>query len=471
VVLSISLIEGNLLRDELLSKTNGEASMKKQLLQQLEKDVQQDEKQDAVTLPANTSSSCANSKAILFLSYNSNPGFTIPLSKLVEPSPGYTAIFKEVGEGKHLEGSDPSDPLQKEPKRWWMWRWRLYVDVIKQTIKERNGTDFLVFVYDSDVLPNSGVSVKDVMTKFASIEKEVVFAGQIYCCNPYNLRERVRDAFAKGYEKHPPPKPLHYLNAGSYFGCANSIVNISEQQIGINKAYVGKDGNLESLVDDDEFNWGLYFGKDRVKPEKERLTTIDYDQSLVSVTATQRVSAAGKDKFTVWSPASFVRMFGKFYGKMNATDYVHKLGPCRYTWDDVDKVWVDNVTGVKPLFFHFAGGDWLCRCRILQKLWAPKPKRLSRSSMMHYTREACEGHWERWEGKLEEALSQANQKGTDVLVVLNTETLLPETRNVSSVFVNSSNLLESTIPYSGVSSLLETWPTIPYSANSGFLHP
>lgn len=109
-----------------------------------------------------------------------------------------------VGQGKHLWLAE-TDADSLEHKRGWMYRFRLVVQEIKDEFNRREGDDFIALVGDAVdvyVTKSNEQAIQELKHRFfTQFDAKIVFAGQIYCCNPWNLRSVARREFDAYYAK------------------------------------------------------------------------------------------------------------------------------------------------------------------------------------------------------------------------------------------------------------------------------
>ena len=96
--------------------------------------------------------------------------------------------------------------------------------------------DFVAMVADtSDVFVTESLDKKTLhhlkerfLTEFSDFK--IVFSSQIYCCNPWELREFGRRDWDAYYNKRGDiPSMYKHLNAGVFMGYASAILEMADQ--------------------------------------------------------------------------------------------------------------------------------------------------------------------------------------------------------------------------------------------------
>jgi hypothetical protein len=175
---------------------------------------------------------------LLVIAYNS---YDAPLDTLIfgsidenESAAGTTSdsVTRSVGSGEHLWIIDEDGP---ELKRGWMFRLRLVMEKIKIEY-ERRGEDFIVMAADAlDVFVTKsldGHTLDHLKDRFLDdfSEHKIVFSAQIYCCNPWELREFGRRDWNAFYKMNGDiPSIYKHLNAGTFIGYASAIVEMASE--------------------------------------------------------------------------------------------------------------------------------------------------------------------------------------------------------------------------------------------------
>ena len=141
--------------------------------------------------------------------------------------------LQSVGFGKHLwqVGLDGLEPMHG-----WMFRMRLTMQHLKEEYERRGRKDFVAMVADtSDVYVTESLDKKTLHhlkerfhTEFSDFK--IVFSSQIYCCNPWELREFGRRDWDAYYNKRGDiPSMYKHLNAGLFMGYASAILEMADQ--------------------------------------------------------------------------------------------------------------------------------------------------------------------------------------------------------------------------------------------------
>jgi hypothetical protein len=183
----------------------------------------------------------ANRPEIVVMGYNSYdaPTETLLFSSLDENEHRNTAgsdpNIQSIGLGEHLWTIDEDGP---ELKRGWMFRLRLTMQHVKDEYERRNKQDFVVVVADSlDVYVKESLDQKTLhhlnerfLNEFS--DHKIVFSTQIYCCNPWELREfGRRDWDAYFNKKGDIPSMYKHLNAGTFMGYASAIIEMADEML------------------------------------------------------------------------------------------------------------------------------------------------------------------------------------------------------------------------------------------------
>jgi len=322
-----------------------------------------------------------------------------------------------VGTGQDLWKMDEDGP---ELKRGWMFRLRLTIKEVQEEYQRRGGDDFVVLLADAlDVfVPQSlqedtlELVKKRFMADFS--DHKIVFASQIYCCNPWDLRSIARrdwdDFFARHGESggsSSPPSIYKHLNAGTFIGYASAILEMADEMQLWDKSYHPHESfhslmtnpeaserlHMHDLdVDDDEWQIATWLFEDYSKTHP--LATLDYHQDLFAVTGTFR--AQHRDEgFLIFSRDDFERMYGPFPEEKPTVD-MKDLTVCPYKFLPESKTWINTLTGKSPLVFHFAGNDWLCACEIFRTLgYTNVPPKF---------KDNCEKNYDLWEGVVKQGI-------------------------------------------------------------------
>lgn len=140
-----------------------------------------------------------------------------------------------VGIGKDLWVTDPSNKAP-EITRGWMFRLRLTVRKIEAEYKRRRHQDFIALVLDAqDVyLSQTLESLQEIKKRYLErFHAKIVFPGQAYCCNPWELRSVARKDWDHHYANTTsdgcPPTLYKHLNAGSFIGYASAIMRMADE--------------------------------------------------------------------------------------------------------------------------------------------------------------------------------------------------------------------------------------------------
>jgi hypothetical protein len=176
---------------------------------------------------------------IVVIGYNSNdaPTETLIFSSIDENekrnTDGSDPNIQSIGLGEHLWEIDEDGP---ELERGWMFRLRLTMQNVKDEYERRNRQDFVVVVADSlDVYVKESLDHQTLHhlnerfhTEFS--DHKIVFSTQIYCCNPWELREFGRRDWDAYYNKKGDiPSMYKHLNAGTFMGYASAIVEMADE--------------------------------------------------------------------------------------------------------------------------------------------------------------------------------------------------------------------------------------------------
>jgi hypothetical protein len=141
---------------------------------------------------------CNDQPDIVVMGYNS---YDAPIETLIfgsisenegRATDGTDENIQSIGLGSHLWTIDEDGP---EWKRGWMFRLRLTMQHVKDEYERRNNEDFVVVIADSiDVFVKESLDQHTLdnlnrrfLTDFS--DHKVFFLTQIYCCNPWELRE------------------------------------------------------------------------------------------------------------------------------------------------------------------------------------------------------------------------------------------------------------------------------------------
>lgn len=140
-----------------------------------------------------------------------------------------------VGAGDHLWTIDDADDPY-ELQNWWMFRFRHYMEGIQEEYRRRGSEDFLVLIADAwDVYVTSSLnsdSLSELKRRFLQdfSEFRIVISSQIYCCNPWSLRDIARKDWDEMYEHSGGVQTINkYINAGTYMGYASSLLQMAEE--------------------------------------------------------------------------------------------------------------------------------------------------------------------------------------------------------------------------------------------------
>jgi hypothetical protein len=176
---------------------------------------------------------------IVVMGYNS---YDAPLETLIFSSTkeneqravdGSDANVQSIGLGSHLWTIDEYGP---ELKRGWMFRLRLTMQHVKEEYERRGKEDFVVVVADAiDVFVKESMDKNTLnqfnerfLTEFS--DNGIVLSTQIYCCNPFELREFGRRDWDRYYDKKGDiPSMYKHLNAGTFMGYASALIEMSNE--------------------------------------------------------------------------------------------------------------------------------------------------------------------------------------------------------------------------------------------------
>jgi hypothetical protein len=176
---------------------------------------------------------------IVVMGYNS---YDAPLETLIFSSvkenenrefDGSDTNIQSIGLGSHLWTIDEYGP---ELKRGWMFRLRLTMQHVKDEYERCGKEDFVVVVADSiDVFVKESLDKNTLdqlnerfLTEFS--DSKIVFSTQIYCCNPFELREFGRRDWDQYYDKRGDiPSMYKHLNAGTFMGYASALIDMSDE--------------------------------------------------------------------------------------------------------------------------------------------------------------------------------------------------------------------------------------------------
>jgi hypothetical protein len=177
---------------------------------------------------------------IVVMGYNSYdaPTETLIFSSIDENekrnTDGSDPNIQSIGLGEHLWTIDEDGP---ELKRGWMFRLRLTMQHVKNEYERRNKQDFVVVIADAlDVYVKESLDQQTLnhlnerfLTEFS--DHKIVFSTQIYCCNPWELREFGRRDWDAYYNKRGGDIPSMYkhLNAGTFMGYASAIIEMADE--------------------------------------------------------------------------------------------------------------------------------------------------------------------------------------------------------------------------------------------------
>jgi hypothetical protein len=140
---------------------------------------------------------------------------------------------QSVGLGSHLWIIDEDGP---ELKRGWMFRLRLTMQHVKDEYYRRGKQDFVVVVADAmDVYVKNSLDKNTLaqlnhrfVTEFS--DHKIVFSAQIYCCNPWEMREFGRRDWDTFQNKSSNiPSMFKHLNAGTFMGYASAIIEMADE--------------------------------------------------------------------------------------------------------------------------------------------------------------------------------------------------------------------------------------------------
>jgi hypothetical protein len=176
---------------------------------------------------------------IVVVGYNS---YDAPLETLIfgsidenegRATDGTDRNIQSIGSGSHLWTIDEGGP---ELRRGWMFRLRLTMQRVKDEYERRGKEDFVVVVADAmDVFVKESLERNTLdqlkerfLTDFS--DRKIVFSAQIYCCNPWELREFGRRDWDEFYNKTGDiPSMFKHLNAGTFMGYASAIIEMADE--------------------------------------------------------------------------------------------------------------------------------------------------------------------------------------------------------------------------------------------------
>ena len=142
--------------------------------------------------------------------------------------------LKTVGEGLDLWNRDDEGNT-----RGWMFRLRHTIKEVMEEYKLRNEQDFVVLMVDAlDVyVPKTFEAdaleglLHRFLTDFAG--HKIVFPGQVYCCNPWELRKVARRDWDNYWDSKgdgaAPPSMFKHINAGIFMGYASAILEMADE--------------------------------------------------------------------------------------------------------------------------------------------------------------------------------------------------------------------------------------------------
>jgi hypothetical protein len=176
---------------------------------------------------------------IVVIAYNS---YDAPLGTLIFSSidaneklatDGSDPNIQSIGSGSHLWTIDEDGP---ELKRGWMFRLRLTMQQVKKEYERRHEQDFVVVIADAmDVYVTESLdhqTLRHLQERFESAfsDHKIVFSTQIYCCNPWELREFGRRDWDAHYDKMGDiPSMYKHLNAGTFMGYASALLEMANE--------------------------------------------------------------------------------------------------------------------------------------------------------------------------------------------------------------------------------------------------
>ena len=141
--------------------------------------------------------------------------------------------IQSIGLGSHLWQIEEDGP---ELKRGWMFRLRLTMQHVKDEYERRGGQDFVAVIADAtDVFVTETLdeqTLEHLKSRFLTdfSDQKIVFSTQIYCCNPWELREFGRRDWDAYYEKKGDiPSMYKHLNAGTFMGYASAIIEMADE--------------------------------------------------------------------------------------------------------------------------------------------------------------------------------------------------------------------------------------------------
>ena len=176
---------------------------------------------------------------IVVVGYNSYdaPRETLIFGSIAEnedrATDGSDSNIQSIGLGQHLWQIEEGGP---ELMRGWMFRLRLTMQHVKDEYESRGRQDFVAVIADAtDVYVKESIDKNTLdqlkerfLTEFS--DHKIVFSTQIYCCNPWELREFGRRDWDTYYEKRGDiPSMYKHLNAGTFMGYASAIIEMADE--------------------------------------------------------------------------------------------------------------------------------------------------------------------------------------------------------------------------------------------------
>jgi hypothetical protein len=280
--------------------------------------------------------------------------------------------------------------------RGWMYRFRQVVTKIMVEYAARGGQDFLVLSGDAtDVYltksehSNTLSLIKDRYLK--EFNETIVFSSQVYCCNPWNLRDVGGAAWDEHYDAVGGPETIYkHLNAGLYMGYATAIINMANELNVFETEYKSHEAFNEILatmgaanvhmfdvdVDDDEWQLSIWYLKEQKKHPASPRAVLDVHQNLFTTVATIRGSYRDGG-YTVYSQNYFYSIIGALPKTFVKSSDLAEVTLCPYEYDKATETWINTITHSHPLLFHFAGSEWICACEIMNEDQFDKPNKFA----------------------------------------------------------------------------------------------
>lgn len=285
-----------------------------------------------------------------------------------------------VGYGQPLFFMDPEiSERGGGTGRGWMHRLRAVVEAVMEEYENNEEEDFIVLIgdaFDNYVTEStSGDTLELVKQRFLTdfSDYSIVFSAQVYCCNPWNLRDVAHAGWDEFYGSKGPENIYKHLNAGMFIGYASAIIDMAKemnlwtspwkQQHEFDNLLKDKDVQLNMFdvnVDDDEWQLSVWHIKEQKKDCPR--STLDVNHDLFATSDTIR-SSYRDGGYLIVSQKFFYDVLGSPPPTLQKND-LEQITACPYTYDSDSKIWTNTITQGHPLIFHFAGNHWFCACQI-----------------------------------------------------------------------------------------------------------